>query len=115
MKKLILLFVLLCTAASGEEKPKYEYENNPNLAPSTMPVICGHPNYVHKFITGKGFALENASLGRAGAQPKVEPVMMISMYSKEDQLVGTVDIPSGESTCIMYHTFNRTELKTKEN
>lgn len=90
-----------------------EYTNNFNLAPSEMPVLCGHPDYVHKFIIGKGFELENASLGRAGAKPDGEPVMLITTYSKDDQMIGTVDIPTGDSTCIMYHTFDRTELKNR--
>ena len=107
MQKLILLFVLISTIALSEET----YKNNTNLAPSEMPVICGHPDYVHKFITNKGFILENASLGRAGARPDGEPVMMIVMYSKDDQIIATVDIPTGESTCIMYHTFDRSDIK----
>lgn len=107
MQKLILLFVLISTIALSEET----YQNNTNLAPSEMPVICGHPDYVHKFIINKGFILENASLGRAGARPDGEPVMLITTYSKNDQIIATVDIPTGESTCIMYHTFDRTELK----
>lgn len=110
MQKLILLFVLISTIALSEET----YQNNTNLAPSEMPVICGHPDYVHKFITDKGFQLENASLGRAGARPDGEPVMLITTYSKNDQIIGTVDIPTGESTCIMYHTFDRTELKKEQ-
>ena len=107
MQKLILLFVLISTIALSEET----YQNNTNLAPSEMPVICGHPDYVHKFITNKGFILENASLGRAGARPDGEPVMLITTYSKNDQIVATVDIPTGESTCIMYHTFDRSDIK----
>jgi len=110
MQKLILLFVLISTIALSEET----YQNNTNLAPSTMPVICGHPDYVHKFIINKGFQLENASLGRAGARPDGEPVMLITTYSKNDQIVATVDIPTGESSCIMYHTFDRTELKKEQ-
>ena len=110
MQKLILLFVLISTIALSEET----YQNNTNLAPSEMPVICGHPDYVHKFITNKGFILENASLGRAGARPDGEPVMLITTYSKNDQIVATVDIPTGESSCIMYHTFDRTELKKEQ-
>ena len=107
MQKLILLFVLISTIALSEET----YQNNTNLAPSEMPVICGHPDYVHKFIINKGFQLENASLGRAGARPDGEPVMLITTYSKNDQIVATVDIPTGESTCIMYHTFDRSDIK----
>ena len=110
MQKLILLFVLISTIALSEET----YQNNTNLAPSEMPVICGHPDYVHKFIINKGFILENASLGRAGARPDGEPVMLITTYSKNDQIIATVDIPTGESTCIMYHTFDRTELKKEQ-
>ena len=110
MQKLILLFVLISTIALSEET----YQNNTNLAPSTMPVICGHPDYVHKFIINKGFQLENASLGRAGARPDGEPVMLITTYSKNDKIVATVDIPTGESSCIMYHTFDRTELKKEQ-
>ena len=106
-KTLIFLFVLICTATLSEES----YQNNTNLAPSTMPIICGHPDYVHKFITNKGFILENASLGRAGASADGEPVMMVVMYSKDDQIIVTVDIPTGESTCIMYHTFDRSDIK----
>lgn len=111
MQKLILLFVLISTIALSEET----YQNNTNLAPSEMPVICGHPNYVHKFITNKGFILENASLGRAGASADGEPVMMVVMYSKDDQIIATVDIPTGESTCIVYHTFDRSNLKVNNN
>jgi len=36
--------------------------------------------------------------------------MMVTHYSKENQIVATVDIPNGQSTCIMYHTFDRTTL-----
>ena len=107
MKKLILLFVLICTVTLSEET----YQNNTNLIPSEAPVICGKPEYVQKFIKDKGFILEIASLGRAGAKPDGEPVMMVVMYSKEDQIIATVDIPSGESTCILYHVFNRSDIK----
>ncbi len=106
---LVLLLGVTTTSIAEEDK---SYQNS-NLAPSEMPVLCGHPNYVHKFIIDKGFELENASLGRAGAHPKGEPVMMITTYSKDDQMIGTVDIPTGDSTCIMYHTFDRTELKNR--
>ena len=110
MKYLILLFVLFSTIVLSEEKVPESYENNTNLAPSTMPVICGKPDYVHAFILRRGFQLENASLGRAGAVPSGQPVMMVTHYSKENQIVATVDIPNGQSTCIMYHTFDRTTL-----
>ena len=40
--------------------------------------------------------------------------MMVVMYSKDDQIIATVDIPSGESTCIMYHTFNRSDIKGQQ-
>ena len=80
----LILLLGVATASVAEEDKSYQ---NSNLAPSEMPVLCGHPDYVHKFITGKGFVLENASLGRAGAHPKGEPVMMITTYSKDDQML----------------------------
>jgi len=104
----LIVLLGLSSVSTAEE----DYTNNFNLAPSEMPVLCGHPDYVHKFITNKGFKMETASLGRAGAKPDGEPVMMITTYENEEhnQSVATVDIPSGESTCIIYHTFDRTNL-----
>jgi hypothetical protein len=35
---------------------------------------------------------------------------MITYYENEDQTLVTVDIPGAEETCILYHTFNKTEV-----
>jgi len=102
--------LILLLGVSSISTAEESYTNNFNLAPSEMPVLCGHPDYVHKFIIDKGFTMDEASLGRAGAKPDGEPVMMITRYVNDDQVVATVDIPTGESTCIMYHTFDRTKL-----
>tara|TARA_B110000285_G_scaffold225450_1_gene283720 strand:- start:961 stop:1341 length:381 start_codon:yes stop_codon:yes gene_type:complete len=112
----IVTFTLLILSLGfkSAKADEHSYIDNPNLAGGTVPVICGEPTYVYEFIASKGFIPETASLGRAGAEATGDPVMMVTEFKMEDQKIYTIDIPSGEQTCILVHTFNRTSL-TKEN
>ena len=53
------------------------------------------------------------SLGRAGSKPDGEPVYMVTTYEKDDQVLVTVDLPSAGETCILFHTYNKSEVKMK--
>jgi hypothetical protein len=110
----IVMFTLLILSTGFKSVKADEYMDNPNLAGGTVPVICGEPIYVYEFIASKGFIPETASLGRAGAEATGDPVMMVTEFQMKDQKIYTIDIPTGEQTCILVHTFNRTSL-IKEN
>jgi len=41
---------------------------------------------------------------------------MITYYENDDQVLVTVDIPGAQETCILFHTYNKSEIigKTKK-
>ena len=110
MEKLIKticgLFFILCLSSKSYADPKslsgYPWDLQ------QMPIWCGPLEMVNEALK------QEASLGRAGAEATGDPVMMVTEFKMEDQKIYTIDIPSGEQTCILVHTFNRTSL-TKEN
>ena len=75
-----------------------------------VPAVCGMPEDVKNYIESKELKPVHISLGREAGNPNGEPVYMVTYYENEDQTLVTVDIPSAEETCILYHTFNKTEV-----
>ena len=99
MKKLIIGFLLLCTNV-------FAYD----MYWQQIPAVCGPPPEVQRYISDEGFKPVHISLGRESGNSNGEPVYMVTYYENEDQTLVTVDIPSAEETCILYHTFNKTEV-----
>ena len=104
MKKIILGLLLFCTTAFANPYGFYQIQ---------MPVVCGTPDAIESYIKAKNFDAVGISLGRAGSQPDGEPVYMVTTYEKDDQVLVTVDLPSAQETCILFHTYNKSEVKMK--
>jgi len=76
----------------------------------SIPAVCGTSDDVQNYVNVKELKPVHISLGRESGNPNGEPVYMITYYENEDQTLVTVDIPSAEETCILYHTYNKTEV-----
>jgi len=104
MKKIILILSLLCTGVFANEELTYD------LYWQQAPVVCGSPPEVQRYIYDEDFEPVHLSLGRASSQPDGEPVYMISYYENEDQILVTVDVAGATETCILFRTFNKTNV-----
>lgn len=112
MKKLILILSLLFfTTSVNAEHEGATYD----LYWNQIPAVCGNPDEVSKYIKDNDLEPVHLSLGRQGSQPDGEPVYMITYYenAKGDQVLVTVDIPSASETCILFRSFNKTEVDIK--
>ena len=99
MKKIILTLILLISSVAHAE-----------LYWQSVPAVCGTAESVNAYIQAKNLKPVHISLGREAGDPNGEPVYMVTYYENEDQTLVTVDIPSAEETCILYHTYNKTEV-----
>ena len=99
MKKLIIALTFLMSSVAHAE-----------LFWQSVPAVCGSPDDVINYINAKELKPLHISLGREAGDPNGQPVYMVTYYENEDQTLVTVDIPSAEETCILYHTYNKTEV-----
>ena len=113
MKKLIIVLSLLCGFAYAEHGVD---EKHYDLYWQQIPAVCGNPEATQEYIDDKGFEVKHISLGRSGSKPDGEPVYMITYYENKDQVLVTVDIPGAQETCILFHTYDKSEVieKTKK-
>jgi len=104
MKKIIIGFLLFCTSVFANEELTYD------LYWQQVPAVCGAPPEVQRYISDEDFKPVHLSLGRTASLPDGEPVYMVTYYEKEDQILVTVDVSGGNETCIMFRTFNKSEV-----
>lgn len=113
MKKLILGLLLFFGVAKAEtDISTYQFyvEN--------LPSVCGPSQEVEKYANDNNYEPLNWSLGRAGSEATGEPVFIITYWINTDftQTMTTVTVPSGETSCIIYVSFDvihNEELKKK--
>ena len=99
MKKIVLILTLIFSSVANAE-----------LYWQSIPSVCGTSDDVQNYVNVKELKPVHISLGRESGNSNGEPVYMVTYYENEDQTLVTVDIPSAEETCILYHTFNKTEV-----
>jgi len=90
------------------------FANESGLYAIQMPVVCGTPDSVDRYINTHKFDAVGISLGRAGSKPDGEPVYLLTFYANPDnESLMTMDIPSGTERCILFHSFNTALLPEK--
>ena len=94
--------MLLCTSVFAEETYDLYWQQ--------VPVVCGAPPEVQRYISDEDFKPVHLSLGRVSSLPEGEPIYMISYYEKDDQILVTVDVSGASETCILFRTFNKSEV-----
>ena len=94
--------MLLCTSVFAEETYDLYWQQ--------IPAVCGAPPEVQRYISDEGFKPVHLSLGRVSSLPDGEPVYMISYYENDDQILVTVDVSGANETCILFRTFNKSEV-----
>ena len=102
MKKILLIISLLCTSAFANETYDLYWQQ--------VPSVCGAPSEVQRYISDGNFKPVHLSLGRTSSLPDGEPVYMVTYYEKEDQILVTVDVSGATETCILFRTFNKSEV-----
>ena len=102
MKKIIIGFLLFCTSVFAEETYDLYWQQ--------IPAVCGAPPEVQRYISDEGFKPVHLSLGRVSSLPDGEPVYMISYYENDDQILVTVDVSGASETCILFRSFNKSEV-----
>ena len=94
--------MLLCTSVFAEETYDLYWQQ--------MPAVCGAPPEIQRYISDEGFKPVHLSLGRVSSLPDGEPVYMISYYENDDQILVTVNVSGANETCILFRTFNKSEV-----
>ena len=94
--------MLLCTSVFAEETYDLYWQN--------VPAVCGAPPEVQRYISDEDFKPVHLSLGRVSSLPDGEPVYMISYYENDDQILVTVDVSGANETCILFRSFNKSEV-----
>ena len=94
--------MLLCTSVFAEETYDLYWQQ--------VPAVCGAPPEVQRYISDEDFKPVHLSLGRVSSLPDGEPVYMISYYENDDQILVTVDVSGANETCILFRSFNKSEV-----
>ena len=94
--------MLLCTSVFAEETYDLYWQQ--------VPAVCGAPPEVQRYISDEDFKPVHLSLGRVSSLPEGEPVYMISYYENDDQILVTVDVSGANETCILFRSFNKSEV-----
>ena len=94
--------MLLCTSVFAEETYDLYWQQ--------IPAVCGAPPEIQRYISDEDFKPVHLSLGRVSSLPDGEPVYMISYYENDDQILVTVDVSGASETCILFRSFNKSEV-----
>ena len=101
MKKIIigLFFSIFLLSANA---------NSEELYTVNVPVLCGNPDSIQKYLDYNGFKPLHLSLGRSGMVKDGEPVYMLTYMVNEDSTenVTVLNLPSNLESCILYHAFD---------
>ena len=101
MKKLLILICLLWNTTSYADMEKYD------LFGLSMPMMCGLPIVVDKFIEDKRFTAINISFGKEGAKEDGEIVFAITYYiNDKHQTLAVAESPVDPYKCMIFHTFD---------
>jgi hypothetical protein len=104
MKQLIVLLSLFFMTIAVAD---HEYSREPVYA-QELPALCSTPKGMQEYLSHMGLYPINISLGREKMVKEGYPVFMITQYENKEQTeaAAVIDIPSGSQTCLMYHTFD---------
>ena len=101
MKKLIILICLLWNTTSYADMKEYDFFG------MTMPMMCGLPVVVDKYIEDKGFTAINVSFGKEGAKEDGEIVFAITYYINDKrQTLAVAEAPTDPYKCMIFQTYD---------
>ena len=101
MKKLLLIICLLWSTISYADMKEYD------VFGMTMPMMCGLPATVDKYIEDKGFTAINVSFGKEGAKEDGEIVFAITYYINDKrQTLAVAESPVDPYKCMIFQTFD---------
>ena len=101
MKKLLILICLLWNTTSYADMKEYDFFG------MTMPMMCGLPIVVDKYIEDKGFTAINVSFGKEGAKEDGEIVFAITYYiNDKHQTLAVAESPVDPYKCMIFQTFD---------
>jgi len=111
MFKILITFLLFCTTAYATHGRPNHYD----LYTEMVPAYCGTVAEIDRYITDNKLKPTDTSFGREQSLPDGEFVFLLTQY--EDiigkQFLVTIDWPdSGDTRCILFHTFDLKSLNT---
>ena len=103
MKKLLILICLLWSTISYAEIESEGYD----LFGMSMPMMCGLPAVVDKYIADKKFTAINVSFGKQGSDSEGEILFAIKYYINDNhQTLAVAESPNDPYKCIIFHSFD---------
>ena len=101
MKSIIIILSLLWSTISYADMKEYDFFG------MTMPMMCGLPVVVDKYIEDKGFTAINVSFGKERAKEDGEIVFAITYYiNDKHQTLAVAESPSDPYKCMIFQTFD---------
>ena len=101
MKSIIIILSLLWSTISYADMEEYD------LFGMTMPMMCGLPIVVDKYIEDKGFTAINVSFGKESAKEDGEIVFAITYYINDKrQTLAVAESPVDPYKCMIFQTFD---------
>jgi len=101
MKKLLISICLLWATISYADTEGY------GLYWMQMPMMCGAPENVDKYIEDNDFTAINVSFGKQGAKEDADIVFAITYYiNDKHQTLAVAETPNDPHKCMIFHTFD---------
>ena len=101
MKKLLLLICLLWNTTSYADFENYE------LFGMNMPMMCGTPESVDRYIEDNSFTPINISFGKERAKPDGIALYAVTYYINDKaETLAVAETPTDPYKCMIFHTFD---------
>ena len=104
----LFLLSLFSFSATAQDNWKYGKKMQYDLTWEQVPSVCGTSDTIQRYITDKEFKLYTISMGRSGADPKGQPVYVVSTFINVDgsQQLIVISVPGKLHTCMITHSFD---------
>lgn len=101
IKKILIALTLLWSTISYADIEDYDFFT------MNMPMLCGLPATVDKYIEDNKFVVINISFGKENANKDGEILFAIKYYINDKfQTIAVAETPTDPSKCIMFVTFD---------
>ena len=99
MKKIIIVLTLFWSTISYADLEDYDFFS------MNMPMLCGLPVTIDKFIKDNKFTAINISFGKEDGKEDGEVIFAVKYYINDKrQTIAVAEVPTDPNKCILYIT-----------